>query len=443
MMKNTEFFTILKDKDENEYRLFPKINFLYPNYFSENNSRFFHDLSSHVESLSRIKPGMITKEGILRELANVSTLLLEITDDCNLRCRYCVYSGKFHDRRVHGKKNMTWSTAQSAIDFFFNWMIEHKNLRTLPYVLSLGFYGGEALLNFDLLKKAFDYSKNLFKQKMNELGVKNASIGFGITTNGLLLDKEIVDFLVNNDFNLILSLDGPREIQDRNKGRGNFGILIKIIEDFAENYFEYYKKKVSFSIVYDKETDLQIIRDFFSQALFQNVLSLNFGYVTNLFSDIKHDISGVNEKKVVEEIFNKIEQKSSLFKIEKGILSQQFEFNINQIGIKSVYGGYCTLGSKKIFVRVNGDFMGCEKMSDSFVIGNTNNGFDVQRIMEIGEAWIKETENCGACILQGCCHACVGTNGKDNQLDFNDYCSQKRASFLSNFSDYIKYRKIK
>jgi uncharacterized protein len=429
----------LTDREKSEYRFFPNMNFIYPNHFSENNSNFFNKFSEHFNNQERSLNEVVSEDQVLRNLANVSSLLLEITDDCNLRCRYCVYSGKFHDRRNHGKKKMSWSTAKSAIEYFFNWMMEHKNLRTAPYFISIGFYGGEALLNFDLFHKAVDYSRYMYKKQIVPVGFKDTKIGFGLTTNGVLLDDEKIDYFVQNDFNLTISIDGPKEIHDRNKGKGNFGKLIAIIKTLKENFPGFYKDKVSFSIVYDKDTDLQEVRDFFSMPLFEDSRSLFFGYVTEHFSDIPYRMNGLNEKEVIYSIFEKIKKKKSLSKIENGIISHYLEFSLTHIGTKNSFGAYCTLGSKKIFARVNGDFLGCEKMSDSFKIGSIHNGFDIERIMEIEKEWREKTKDCVNCIIQGCCHACAGTVGKNNKLIFEEYCGQKRELFLTRFSDYTEY----
>lgn len=435
-------YNILAGKHNNSYRFFPKLSYVYPDFSSDNNEKFFRAFTEHVNIIKKKVPVETSKEAILRTLSNVSTLLLETTEECNLRCRYCVYSGKFDNKRVHGKEKMSGSTARSAIDFFYRWVIEYKNLRTLPYALVLGFYGGEPLLNFDLVQNAVDYFNFVYEKNILSMGLKHSITGFSITTNGLLLNKDIIEFLVKYDFRLTLSIDGPKKIQDRNKGKGNYDTIIKILEGIRSDFYEFFKNNVSYSIVYDRDTDLKEVRDFFSQDLFEESGTLNFGYVNDFFSDIEQKTFGLNEQAVLEKIFAKLTKKEPLSKIEQSILSQNMEFRLDRFGVKSVIGGYCTLGSKRIFVTINGDFFGCEKTSDRYKIGGIDNGFDVQRIKEIEESWIKETEICVDCILQGCCHACVANIGGDNKFDFQDYCNKMRNLFYEKFPYYIQYKKL-
>ena len=100
----------------------------------------------------------------------VAYLVLQVTQGCNLRCEYCVYSGGY-DTRTHTNKRMNYKTAIKAIDF----LIEHSKDEDTLY---LGFYGGEPLLEFELIKMCVKYiNKNAFGKKVE----------FNITTNATLL----------------------------------------------------------------------------------------------------------------------------------------------------------------------------------------------------------------------------------------------------------------
>ncbi|MGE5341999.1 MAG: radical SAM protein [Candidatus Omnitrophota bacterium] len=437
-----DFQTYLSDRKELEYKFFPGINFVYPNVMSDKNSAFRNELMSQFDQIERHTNPVTGNDQIVRKLANVRNLLLEITDDCNLRCRYCVYSGQFPDRRHHGNSKMDWSTAEAASDFFFDWVLKHEALRTMPYWLSVGFYGGEPLLNFDLIENTVARCNKTFNEKILPLGFKSSSIGYTITTNGLLLDEQIIDFLIKNNFFITLSIDGPKEIHDRNKGKGNFDQLIRKINVLENNYPDFYRKKVLFSVVYNKDTDLQKVRDFFSQEIFENCQNIVYGYVNDYFSDLNCPAFGLNEEQVIRSILEKKKNKEPLFKIEEKILSQYFEFQFDHVGTRNIFGGYCTLGSKRMFVRVNGDLLGCERMSDSFKIGSIYSGFDLSRIMEIENDWYKNSKECMSCIVQGCCHACVGTVGYKNALNFDPYCKKARSNFFNKVKDYIEYKEI-
>lgn len=128
----------------------------------------------------------------------VNSITLAVTENCNLRCEYCGYMEKYLNKNYH-LKNMSKEVAFKAIDF----LMENSSGQC---ELSVSFYGGEPLLNFDLVKACVDYCREYYPCRMPQ---------YHITTNGLLLNREdIIDYLVDNDFMVTISLDGPQERQD-------------------------------------------------------------------------------------------------------------------------------------------------------------------------------------------------------------------------------------
>ena len=110
----------------------------------------------------------------------ISNLTLEVTDRCNLRCKYCIYNPDNPSFRGFGKKDMDFETAKLAIDFFE----KHSRERKKVY---LGFYGGEPLLNYTLIEQSVNYAKKLIKDK---------EISFSLTTNATMITPQIAKFLV-------------------------------------------------------------------------------------------------------------------------------------------------------------------------------------------------------------------------------------------------------
>lgn len=101
-------------------------------------------------------------------------MTLGVTNQCNLRCKYCVYSGNFKNFRTHSNKCMSLEIAVKSIDYFLKHISKTENYKFLT------FYGGEPLLNFDLISQVINYVKSK----------SNANIYYSITTNGTLLDEE-------------------------------------------------------------------------------------------------------------------------------------------------------------------------------------------------------------------------------------------------------------
>ena len=150
---------------------------------------------------------------------HVKALCLHICHDCNLRCKYC-FAGT-GDYKGH-REFMSEEVALKAIDF----LIENSGNRK---ILETDFFGGEPLLNFDVVKKTVEYAN----EKASALGKKFL---FTMTTNGVLLKGEIADWLNENMENVVLSLDGRKEIHDDVRktinGKGSFDVIIENFKNF-------------------------------------------------------------------------------------------------------------------------------------------------------------------------------------------------------------------
>lgn len=152
----------------------------------------------------------------------VKALCLHIAHDCNLRCGYCFAgTGAFGgDRSL-----MTQEIGERAIDFLFN---ASQNRRHVE----VDFFGGEPLLNFGVVKELVAYGN----KKAKEL---NKVIKFTLTTNGVLLNKEVQEFLDENNMSVVLSLDGRKEVNDKMRpfvnGSGSYEIIKDKILQFVKN----------------------------------------------------------------------------------------------------------------------------------------------------------------------------------------------------------------
>ena len=151
----------------------------------------------------------------------VKALCLHVAHTCNLNCSYCFASqGKYHgDRAV-----MSLEVGKRALDF----LIEHSGSRTN---LEVDFFGGEPLMNFDVVKELVAYAR----VREKECG-KN--FRFTLTTNGMLIDDDVIDFANRECSNVVLSLDGRKEIHDRfrvdHAGRGSWEQIVPKFQKLVE-----------------------------------------------------------------------------------------------------------------------------------------------------------------------------------------------------------------
>ncbi len=148
----------------------------------------------------------------------VKAMCLHIAHDCNLRCKYCFAStGDFGT----GRKLMTAETGKAAIDFLLEKSVGRENLE-------VDFFGGEPLMNFDVVKEIVSYARS----KEKECGKK---FRFTMTTNGMLLTDDKMDYLNEEMQNIVLSIDGRREVNDRMRQRiDGSGSYDRIVPNFQK-----------------------------------------------------------------------------------------------------------------------------------------------------------------------------------------------------------------
>ena len=164
------------------------------------------------------------KAGVLKEKTRgvVKALCLHIAHTCNLNCDYCFASqGKYHGERAV----MSFEVGKRALDF----LVENSGTRRN---LEVDFFGGEPLMNFDVVKELVAYARSIEKEK-------NKNFRFTLTTNGVLIDDDVIDFANREMSNVVLSLDGRKEIHDRHRvdyaGNGSWERIVPKFQRLVES----------------------------------------------------------------------------------------------------------------------------------------------------------------------------------------------------------------
>ena len=151
---------------------------------------------------------------LMQKDAPVKALCLHVSHDCNLRCKYCFASTG--DFGTGHRMAMNVETAKKAIDF----VIARSGKR---HNIEVDFFGGEPLMAMDTVKATVDYARSLEKEH-------NKNFRFTITTNGILLDDETIDYINENMSNAVLSLDGRPEVNDNMRptvnGKGSYDVIL-------------------------------------------------------------------------------------------------------------------------------------------------------------------------------------------------------------------------
>ena len=166
-----------------------------------------------------------TYEGMAFDFKNRNTVIkalcLHVAHTCNLNCEYCFASqGKYHGERAL----MSFEVGKRALDF----LIENSGTRRN---LEVDFFGGEPLMNWDVVKELVSYARVQEK-------IHNKNFRFTLTTNGILIDDDVIDFCNREMSNVVLSLDGRKEVHDRLRvdyqGRGSYDIIVPKFREFVK-----------------------------------------------------------------------------------------------------------------------------------------------------------------------------------------------------------------
>jgi len=356
---------------------------------------------------------------------SLGMITLEITENCNLRCDYCLYNPHVEHAREHTAKEMTLETALKGIDYLKQHSSNKKKV-------AITFYGGEPLLRFDFIRLCVSYAQSIFKDKKLE---------FSLTTNGTCFTPEIVEYLYKKRFTVIVSIDGPEEIHDSNRrdihGKGSFLRAIAGLKMLVEQYKEKASERILLSMVYAppfSENKINRIASLWDEyPWIPKSMGVNITYPSegtlspgkysaqDLEEDkelndwgiemFKQKYSGVKE---IHPIASSIEEKKLAMFMQRRIFNSPFD--------KYFLNGCCLPGVRKLFISTDGTFRVCEKISfKAPVIGNVSTGIDVESIKK---NYIDEYENqclpiCSKCWAIRLCSLCYIHGFDKGNIDIN------------------------
>ena len=284
-------------------------------------------------------------------------MCLNISHDCNLRCEYCFAAqGDFG----HGRKLMPFEVGKAAIDF----LIKHSANR---HNLELDFFGGEPLMNLDVVKKVVEYARSIEKEH-------NKNFRFTMTTNGILLDDDSIDFINREMSNVVLSLDGRKEVNDRlrptvNK-KGSYDIIVpkyqKLVAERGDK--EYYVRG----------TFTKYNLDFTDDVMHLNELGFDQISVEPVVTDpeLPYALTESDLPAIAEEY-----EKLSKILIERKKNGTSFNFfhfmiDLDQgpCAIKRLRG--CSCGNEYVAVTPEGDIYPCHQFvgEEAYKLGDIWNG---------------------------------------------------------------------
>ena len=314
----------------------------------------------------------------------LNSLIFHLTNDCNLKCFYF-----FIFEKENKEKKMTFNTAKKAIDFLLKKSPDEKTY-------SIMFFGGEPLLEYKLMKDIVNYSKKI----MDERGKK---IYFTITTNGTIFNNEIISFLKENNFNILISLDGPEDIHNKHRiyknNKGSFSKIIELVELLKNSDISF---NIRNTITPDNE-NIVCIMDFFEKSK----LNYGFGFAMNskevnekITSYKNNDIENfkTNYKKLIDYFYNKIINKEEIY--NSNIPNCLLRIDA-QIGKEAA----CTSGKSTLSITSDDSIYSCQCIinHNDAKIGNLFDGIDTNKHSVFQAQGVKNIIECQNCWCRYLC----------------------------------------
>lgn len=395
----------------------------------------FKELGIHDNPLPVQDPSEFKKDV---EDSNIGfqKLIIGLTHICNLRCRYCIYSGNYKDERTHEGKSMTIETADKIFETFFT-----KN----KYPKLVSFYGGEPFMNFSVISHIVE--------KITNAGYKPT---FSVTTNSLMLENEkILDFVIKHNFYVNISFDGP--IQEKMRidehGNGTYNRVMNVIAKISKNYPDFYKNNVGFNVTVTYATNIPQTAEFF------NTNPLFSGKMLNIIRHYDPDNTFCRKYDLIENEMIVKNEFDSLRRHYPEVYKNKLPFNdgcylsvlarINQRSMgdsgKLPLNSCCYPGMNAAFVDIDGTCSACER-TEHAPIGNI---YETPVDQKRADNYIKKYfemagKVCPSCWASKLCAKCFShvRRGELTEKNFLEFCDDFRESLKKSIELFLSIKEI-
>ena len=319
----------------------------------------------------------VTEEDIVRNLINLKQLVFEVTDACNLKCKYCAYSDLYEGYDERESLMFSYERAKLVINYLYDlWKKDEAEGIMKPVMVS--FYGGEPLLNMAFIQKVIGYIENL------------PSVGkifkYGMTTNAMLLDR-YMDILVDKQFFLLISLDGDQTGQSYrvdHTGVNSFTRVCKNIELLREKHPDFFKSNVNFNSVIHNRNGVDSVYRFikrkydkipsFSALNTSGIRKDKLNEFNQTYCNISRSIKqSANSNILQKELFIKNPKTYQVLECIRQYSGNVYSHYSQLLFDKDKVGRYptgtCVPFAKKMFVTVKGRILQCERINHEYSLG--------------------------------------------------------------------------
>ncbi len=323
----------------------------------------------------------------------IKSMCLNVSHLCNLRCEYCFADGGTYNGAA---ENMSLDVALKAIDMIVSKSANRHNLE-------VDFFGGEPLLNFDVVKKTVEYARSIEK-------AHNKNFRFTITTNAMLLNDEIIDFFNKEMYNVVVSIDGRRSVHDcvrkTASGKGSFDTAIKNALRF---------KQLRKGQYYIRGTYTALNKDFSKDVLFLNDLGFDQLSIEPVVLPENHRLA--IKKEDIEQLKAEYDKLAEAYverrKGEKWFNFFHFMLDIYNGPCESKRLVGCGAGNDYVAVAPNGNIYPCHQFDGEkdYVIGNVLDGtFNTEIPKFFAENNLLKKDKCRNCWAKYYCSGGCAAN---------------------------------
>jgi len=379
----------------------------------------------------------------------LQSITLCVTGACNNACRYCRYTDRSFADSDRASKTMSKEVMKRSLDYY----VEHS--RDLEDV-SVGFYGGEPTLAMDRIREAIAHV---------EKHVGSRGCRFNLTTNFVDVSDRMLEFMVEHNFSVGISLDGPESVHDMHRRKANgdptFEQVSTNLRRLRHIDEEYYNTRVIIMSTFAPLFQLEEVCAFFAEND-DNLLPKSRTQIASFAVIPKNDYWDAQDPRAGLESLHLLEKRyldcvtgGTLTFVPEGAFLRHFfdrrflrvfRRNCRTRPLPSVLfpGGICVPGQRKLFVRYDGVFFPCERVPehDTFRIGNCFDGLDMQKAYslctEFAQMSADECRECWAVLLcnLNCFKEAFDNNGPRPDMK-KDACARLRRQTSEDLSTML------
>lgn len=360
---------------------------------------------SYIRSTNEIVCGISEEQGykwnfaprtFFKSMPEVHLFIIGITEQCNLRCTYCCYSGQYENNRTHSNKFLD-SNDIDAIFVFISHFTKKKNLH-------IAFYGGEPLLQYPLIQYMVVKGHELFGDDLI----------YSITTNATLLTPDKVDWLMSHHVEMVISVDGTRSFHDKHRlfanGEGSFDKVRDALSYIRATYPNR-QELVTLQITLPNFRDIEFIaEEWHNDSLLKDFEPCKINALAANFLQGVERMDYDEERKFYSHLID-VYEKHQNWAVLKTFFEERVDLWKNRPILDAgdlVPMATCMPVNTKLFIDAGMHIGVCEKIADKYRIGNIKDGIDWEKANALAQEYYdRRYDLCKNCPVVRMCELCL------------------------------------